>query len=73
MSRKLAKQKMFWIKERDNPQLGTYFILCGQLSKAVAKGMENPLYGSNIMRSYPDEAAYEKEIKKLKEEGASIQ
>ena len=56
-----AKCKLkYWIKERYNPQLGTYFYYCGQLSNTEAMSMETPktglfltaLYGSNIMHSY---------------------
>jgi hypothetical protein len=64
--------KLFWIKERDNPQLGTYFVPCGQLSKPAAKKHENSSYGSNIMHCFDDEQSYNAKIKQLRESGERV-
>lgn len=64
--------KSFWIKKRDNPQLGTYYILCGQLSKTAARKQEKALYGHNTMHEYQTEQEYNKAIEELKASGASV-
>jgi hypothetical protein len=68
-----VKVKFWWIKERDNPQLGTYYVACGQLSKAEAKLMESSLYGSNYMHQFPNEESYIARIAQLKERGEKVQ
>ena len=45
MKKKKVK-KFFYVKERFNPQLGTYFVYEGKLSIKEAKKYEKPLYGS---------------------------
>lgn len=57
--------KKFWIKERNNPQVGTYYVREGQLSKrAAAKIVSGTLYGSNRMIPFDTkdqmDAAYER-------------
>lgn len=70
---KIAKQK-WWIKERDNPQLGRYFILCGQMGQRTAKQYETgSVYGRNIMHSFDTEDAYNERIQKLRDNNESIQ
>lgn len=64
--------KLYWIKKRDNPQLGTYFVAMGIMSKARAKKCERPLYGSNEMRSYETEKKYQAEIKRLESLGHKV-
>ena len=68
----MKRVKLFWIKQRYNPQLGTYYVCEGQLSKTAAKKMEGSIYGSNRMLSYANETAYLEAIQNLKKEGASI-
>ncbi len=63
----------FWIKERENPQLGTYFVLCGKLSKKDAKAREGSIYGFNTMHSFDTEDAYKSRIAELKKAGERIQ
>jgi hypothetical protein len=66
----MKREKPFWIKQRYNPQLGIYYVPCGQLSKTKAKKMENSLYGSNVMHSYPDEKTYQEALVEIqKKEG----
>ena len=65
--------KPFWIKERINPQLGTYYVACGQRSQTAAKRMANALYGENIMHEYPDEQSYQAKINELRSRGISVQ
>lgn len=64
--------KKFWIKERENPQLGTYFIGEGRLSVAAAKRMEDTRYGTNIMHSFETGEAYRAELKRLLEAGENV-
>lgn len=64
--------KKFFIKERQNPQTGTYYSLQGQLTKKEAKKKEDTLYGFNIMHEYPSEVTYNEAIAKLKAIGSKI-
>ena len=64
--------KSFWIKERHNPQLGTYYVGCGQLSKQVAKKMGNPIYGHNVMLEFKTESDYVAKILDLRTQGARV-
>ncbi len=65
-------KKKFYIKERNNPQLGTYYVPMGELSKTAAKKHESPLYGDNTMLGYETEFAYEQAIKRLKQKGERV-
>ena len=69
----MRNKKPFWIKERYNPQLGTYYVACGQLSKAAAKRKERSLYGENVMHSFDSEDAYKARIRELRKKGAEVQ
>ena len=55
----------YWIKERNNPQLGTYFVACGQMSAKDAWKHEKPLYGVNTMHSFTSRRAYETRLLEL--------
>lgn len=65
--------KQFYIKERFNPQLGTYWVACGQLSKTKARKMEGSLYGSNLMHGYDTEQEYKTRLTNLKLDGEKVQ
>lgn len=65
--------KPYWIKERQNPQLGTYFILCGQMSVKSAHAQTSSLYGTNTMRRFDTEAAYHAEVENLRKAGERVQ
>jgi hypothetical protein len=65
--------KPWWIKERDNPQLGTYWVACGQLSKTDAMKMESCLYGMNFMHRFDTEADYEGKLAELKKRKERVQ
>lgn len=69
----MKRIKQYWIKERCNPQLGTYWVGYGQLSKGQAKNLESPLYGCNIMHSYETEEAYQARLRELREKGEHVQ
>lgn len=69
----MKRVKPWWIKERDNPQLGTYFVACGQMSKTAAKKHETPLYGFNIMHRFDTEEAYQAELAALKKRKERVQ
>lgn len=61
------KAKKYWIKERYNPQLGIYFVACGQLSKTAAAIEGKAIYGRNTMFAYETEKEYLDRIKYLQE------
>ncbi len=63
----------WWIKQRNNPQIGTYYVACGQLPNKDAMKMESTLYGRNKMEPYPTEAAYLARIYELKASGEKVQ
>lgn len=68
------KAMKFWIKERNNPQVGTYYVREGQLSKReAAKIVSGTLYGSNRMIPFDTEAEYQAHIEYLKENGERVQ
>jgi len=60
------KAKYWWIKERDNPQLGVYYRGCGNMTVNEARQYESPLYGHNIMHRFDNEAAYKARCIELK-------
>lgn len=59
----------YYIKERDNPQLGTYYVAVGKMSKKEAKKSESSLYGTNTMHAYDTLEEYTKAIEELEKEG----
>lgn len=63
----------WWIKERYNPQLGTYYVGMGRMSKTAARRAENPLYGSNIMHCFDSQDAYDVRLRDLREAGERVQ
>jgi hypothetical protein len=68
------KMKNWYIKQRHNPQLGTYFVPMGQMLKARATEIQRgSLYGSNTMLAFPTEEAYNLYLNKLREEGKRVQ
>lgn len=64
--------KKFYIKERHNPQLGTYYTACGQMTAKEAKSYVPSLYGHNFMHSYDSDEEYQEAIRKLKAEGHEV-
>lgn len=69
----MKRTKKWWIKRRDNPQIGTYYVPEGQLSKTEARRHERPLYGSNTMLGFDNESAYLAKIDQLKNAGEKLQ
>lgn len=67
------KHLPYWIKERNNPQLGIYFVACGQMSKSAAKRHERTLYGDNFMHEYATEAEYQAALAELRRQRQRIQ
>jgi hypothetical protein len=63
----------YYIKERHNPQLGVYYVACGQMSIKKAKQAERRIYGDNYMLSFDTEQEYQAKIKSLKASGERIQ
>ncbi len=68
-----AKQLKYWLKERFNPQLGTYWVKRGQMTATAAKRCEKSVYGDNRMHSFDTEAEYLAQIAKLEKSGVSVQ
>ena len=65
--------KPWWIKERHNPQLGVYYVACGQMSKTAARRMETgTLYGENVMLRFETEHDYLAKIGELHNQGHNI-
>ena len=59
-------KKSFYIKQRHNPQLGVFYVACGQLTVKEAKAKESAIYGSNVMMKYPTEKEYNEARANLK-------
>ena len=68
----MAKKLKYWIKERDNPQLGTFYVGCGQMTKKNAKASENALYGNNVMIECGSEEEYRSRLDELKQSGERV-
>jgi hypothetical protein len=66
------KQLKYWIKERINPQLGTYYVACGQMTKSNAKARGRALYGENIMHQFDTKEAYLARLDDLFDKGESV-
>lgn len=65
--------KSYWIKERYNPQLGTYYVACGQMSKTAAARHTRPIYGDNLMHRFDTEDAYKARLTELRQKGERVQ
>ncbi len=65
--------KPWWIKERWNPQLGRYYVACGQMSKTSEKKCERSLYGHNVMHQFDAEDEYDGRIAELKKRKERVQ
>lgn len=64
--------KKFYIKERHNPQLGVYYVPCGQMSKTAAKQAGLGIYGMNVMIPFDSEEEYQQELEKLRAKGERV-
>ncbi len=62
--------RQFCIKERQNPQLGTYFVQMGWLSQKEIKACEKAIYGRNIVHSFKTEAEGLKFLQEQEAEGS---
>ncbi len=69
----MAKYKYWYLKRRDNPQLGTYYYRLGNISQAAAKRAGGSLYGQNNVLRFESSDELEKEIVRLIESGETIQ
>jgi len=67
------KPKYWWIKERHNPQLGLYYVACGQIPVKDARAMGRGSYGYNIMHKFSSASDYEEHLKQIREEGHLVQ
>lgn len=68
----MKRVKPFWIKQRYNPQLGTYYVPEGQMSKTAAKRYERPLYGDACMHRYETKSDYNTALDKLRKDGEKV-
>lgn len=68
-------KKSWWIKERENPQLGTYYVALGELSKSKARRSSRgrSIYGASRLIELKTEVDYLKALEKLKADGHKIQ
>ncbi len=64
--------KPYWIKERHNSQLRTYFVACGQLSVTAAKRKEAALYGDNYMLRFDTAKDYAAKLAELRKAGERV-
>ncbi len=64
---------MKWcIKQRSNPQHGTYYVAEGKLSNRDATRRIKSIYGSSERMVFDTEEEYEAAIYKLKADGHSV-
>ena len=59
----------YWIKQRNNPQTGTYYVKMGKMTKKEAKEWKDTRYGYNYMLPFKTLEEYENKIKELTEAG----
>jgi hypothetical protein len=64
--------KPWWIQERRNPQLKTYYVALGRLGIMEAKCQEASLYGDNYMLRFDSEAEYRAKLDELLRSGARV-
>lgn len=57
--------KKWYIVERRNPQLGTYYYSIGQRTKKDAMKYENAIYGRNAVLSYETQEQHDKALAEL--------
>lgn len=62
----------YWIKERRNPQLETYYVPMGQMSRKAAKRHESPIYGHNVMHRFATEEEYRAQLERLGHTAQSV-
>jgi hypothetical protein len=67
------KNKPWWIKERFNPQLGVYYVACGQMSVKDANACKRTRYGCNEMMRFNSEEEYRASLEQLKKDGMNVQ
>jgi hypothetical protein len=65
--------KYWWIKERQNPQLGTYYVACGKMPIKQARAAERgTLYGYNIMHKFRSFDLYQAKLDELRRDGEKV-
>ena len=57
--------KYWWIKERKDPQLGTYYIPMGQMSMNDAYKMQKSINMFNTMLNFDSKNEYDKKVEEL--------
>lgn len=63
----------YWIKERNNPQLGVYYVAYGRMKVSEARSLSGPGYGSNTMHRFNSEEEYLYKLKELQAADESVQ
>jgi len=56
----------YWIKERNNHQLGVYYVGCGEMTVREAKASKS------VMHRYPTKEAYTQRIAELNVAGEQV-
>lgn len=64
--------KSYYVKQRNNPQLGVYYVKMGQMTKKDARAHGKSIYGSNTMLEFKTLAEYETFVESLEKEGQRI-
>lgn len=57
--------KYWYIKERVNPQLKTYYLALGNITQKEARKHENAIYGWNNILKFSTEKEYLEKVKEL--------
>ena len=71
--REARAPKMKWyLMERDNPQLGTYWVKKGPFTRADAPGKSKSVYGGSTYHVFDTEEEYDAKIAELKASGERV-
>lgn len=67
-----APKVKWYLMERDNPQLGTYWVAKGPFTKADAPGKSKSVYGGVTYHAFDTEEEYNAKIAELKANGERV-
>jgi len=72
VKRPVRRPLRYWIKERHNPQLETYYIACGPLTEAAAKRRGRAIFGDNVMHGFSTSDQYHARLRLLRKNGERV-